>query len=112
DCGVDSTAAGRNLLIALALEPLFKLRFTRAGKDEMRMAVDQAGEDGLAGGVDDFGVGRARRQFGGFSNPGDSTIVDSKRPVFNYRQFAHAMPTLHDFLGARDAYELGGVADN
>jgi hypothetical protein len=53
DSGEDSTACGSDLLIGLAGDALLELGDAVAAEDEMGVGVDEAGEDGAFGGVDD-----------------------------------------------------------
>src|SRR5262249_22735158 len=70
-CGVDPPASGRDLLVGESLQALLELVLARAGKEQMRMAIDEAGQDRLAAGVDETDVGRDGGQRGRRANPGD-----------------------------------------
>src|SRR5256885_294941 len=57
DGGGDAAAAGRDLLIGQPLQAFLELVLPRARKEEVRVAVHQAGQHRLAGRVEDLGAG-------------------------------------------------------
>jgi hypothetical protein len=54
--GVDASATGSDLLVGEPLQALLELVFARAGEDQVRVTVDEAGQDRLPCGIDETSV--------------------------------------------------------
>src|SRR5262249_12366821 len=112
DCRVDAAARRGDLLIGAALQPLFKLALAATGPDEVRVAIDKAGEDGFAAGIDDFGGAGKRRQLRRRPQPRDLPVVGDDGCVGDSPKLPHRVAARRR-AGRPDARdELASVADN
>src|SRR5205823_3853751 len=110
--GVDAPAVGGDLLVGAALHALLELVLARAGEEQVGVAVDEAGQDRLAGGVDEANVGRDGRQLIGWADPGDATARDDHGPVGDAGDVAQGEATKRTLSPVGDADQLGGIVDD
>src|SRR5262249_13070663 len=70
--GVDAAARRGDLLVGPSLEPLLEFLFAAARPDEVRVTVNETGQDGFAGRIDYFGGTVVGGKLAGGADPDDT----------------------------------------
>ena len=108
DRDADAAARLSDLFVGSALDALNEFGFASSGEDGVGVAVDEAGDDAPAVGVDGFGVG-GRVQVSLRSEPGDAIVFEDHRGGWDAGDMVH-LPS-GDRPGGDDD-EFGDVFDD
>src|SRR5205823_10871378 len=92
DRSVDAASPDSDLFIAFALQALLELALARSCEYQMRVTINEAGEDDLASGVEDFRIRRHGRQIRSSADPLNDAIRNDDGAVGDDIQASHFGP--------------------